>query len=57
MQEIAGRTEQPWCPIKYAIRMKTMHSRYQHFIDYGDAERYRERLKKVSKAFHDLKKK
>ncbi len=56
-QEIAGRTEQYWCPIKHAMRMKTMHSRYQYFLEYGDAEQYRERFDAVSKAFEDLKKK
>ncbi len=57
IQEIAGRTEQYWCPIKHAMRMKTMHSRYRYFFDYGDAEEYRHRLDEVRKAFEDLKKK
>lgn len=57
VQEIAGRTEQHWCPIKHAMRMKSMHSRYQYFIDFGDAEQYRKRIDEVSKAFDDLKKK
>lgn len=56
VQEIAGRTEQHWCPIKHAIRMKAVHSRYRFFIDYGDAEQYRARLQEVSHAFDDLKK-
>ena len=54
--EIAGRTEQYWCPIKHALRMKTVHSRYQKFFDYGDAEQYCARLKQVSEDFDDLKK-
>ena len=56
VQEIAGRTEQYWCPIKHAMRMKTMHSRYQKFFDYGDAEQYRRRLEEVRQSFEDLKK-
>ena len=55
-QEIAGRTEQHWCPIKHAVRLKTMHSRYQNFFDYGDAEQYRRRIEEVRHAFEDLKK-
>jgi len=55
-QEIAGRTEQYWCPIKHAMRLKTMHSRYQKFFDYGDAEQYRQRLEEVRQSFEDLKK-
>ena len=38
--EIAARTEQYWCPIKHAQRLKYVHSRYHRFIDYGDAEAY-----------------
>ncbi len=56
VQEIAGRTEQNWCPIKHAMRLKMMHSRYQFFIDYGDAEQYRKRLEEVRNAFEDIKK-
>ena len=57
VQEIAGRTEQHWCPIKHAVRMKTMHSRYAHFLDYGDGEQYRKRIEEVRRDFEDLKKK
>ncbi len=56
VQEIAGRTEQYWCPIKHAMNMKTRHSRYQHFLDYGDAEQFRKRIEEVRRDFDDLKK-
>jgi hypothetical protein len=56
VQEIAGRTEQYWCPIKHALSLKTRHSRYQHFLDYGDAEQYRKRIEEVRRDFADLKK-
>ena len=56
VQEIAGRTEQYWCPIKHALRLRTMHSRYSHFLDYGDAEQYRQRIEQVRRDFDDLKK-
>jgi hypothetical protein len=55
VQEIAGRTEQHWCPIKHAVRLKMMHSRYQRFLDYGDAEQYRKRVEEVRRDFEDLK--
>ena len=42
--EVAARTEQYWCPIKHALRMKSMHSRYRFFFDYGDAEHYRREI-------------
>jgi hypothetical protein len=56
VQEIAGRTEQYWCPIKHAMSMKTRHSRYQHFVDYGDAEQYRKRIEEIRRDFADVKK-
>ena len=52
--EIAGRTEQYWCPIKHALRMKSTHSRYRLFFDYGDAERYREQIETLRRSFEDI---
>jgi hypothetical protein len=43
-REIAGRTEQYWCPIKHAVRIRDPHQRYLKFLDYGDAEGYRKKL-------------
>ena len=37
VQEIAARTKLYWCPIKHARKVKTLHSRYNKFLDYGDA--------------------
>jgi hypothetical protein len=54
--EIAARTEQYWCPIKHALRMKSMHSRYRHFFDYGDAEHYRQQIEHVRRSFEDIDK-
>lgn len=52
--EIAARTEQYWCPIKHALRMKSMHSRYRFFFDYGDAEYYRQQIERVRRSFEDI---
>ncbi|MDD5632704.1 MAG: hypothetical protein PHI13_11855 [Methylococcales bacterium] len=54
LQEVAARTEQFWCPIKHARRIKTLHSRYQKFISYGDAETYRTQVESVRHDFKDL---
>ena len=54
LQEIAGRTEQFWCPIKHAKRIKTLHSRYQKFFSYGDAQTYRSQVDKIRHDFKDL---
>jgi len=49
--EIAGRTEQHWCPIKHARRIQHAHDRYSHFLPYGDAATYRERVDRVRNDF------
>jgi len=54
-QEVAARTEQYWCPVKHARKLKAMHSRYKHFIDYGDARAYKEHLEEVRRNFSDIK--
>lgn len=38
VQEVAGRTEAYWCPIKHAARIGVHHAYYAQFVDYGDAE-------------------
>jgi hypothetical protein len=45
VREVAARTEAYWCPIKHARRLVSSHEHYRQFVDYGDAEAYRERLK------------
>ena len=52
--EIAARTEQYWCPIKHALRMKSMHNRYRFFFDYGDADRYRDQIETLRRSFEDI---
>ncbi|MGB0497514.1 MAG: hypothetical protein ACPGID_04175 [Rubricella sp.] len=44
VREIAGRTEQYWCPIKHAMRVHGTHGRYPGFVDYGDAEAFNREL-------------
>lgn len=48
-REIGARTEQFWCPIKHALRVKDPHQRYFEFLEYGDAEGYRARLAEFRK--------
>ena len=55
--EMAGRVEQYWCPIKHASKLKSMHSRYGAFFDYGNAEDYRKSVEEVRRRFDDLEKK
>jgi hypothetical protein len=38
VRDVAGRTEQFWCPVKHAIRVRGVHERYRDFLDFGDAD-------------------
>ncbi len=53
VREIAGRTEQYWCPIRHARRTRSPHEHYRHFLDYGDAEGYRRRLIPLRRELED----
>lgn len=41
---IAGRTEAYWCPIKHASRTPDPHGSFAGFMEFGDAETYRDWL-------------
>src|SRR5205085_9935189 len=44
VREVAGRTEQYWCPIRHAKRIRAPHAHYHDFVDFGDADGYKKRL-------------
>jgi hypothetical protein len=46
-REVAARTEQYFCPIKHARRIRAAHDHYPNFFEFGDAESYREGLKRL----------
>lgn len=52
--EIAARTEQYWCPIKHAARLKQAHSRYARFTEYGDGEAWRAEAPGLRTDFGDV---
>lgn len=39
VREVAGRTEQYWCPIKHAMPPKDRHPRYEKFSAYGESKK------------------
>lgn len=51
--EIAGRTEQYWCPIKHARQLKRTHSRYDRFVEFGDGDAWQTRKNELRKDFGD----
>lgn len=45
-REIASRTEQYFCPIKHkSNNFLGQHQRYKDFLEFGDANGYKEKLK------------
>lgn len=45
VREVSARTEQYWCPIKHALKVRGPHSRQRLFEEYGDGAEYQQRLK------------
>ncbi len=56
-REVTGRTEQYWCPIKHARRIRDAHGRYPHFFEYGDVEAYHKGLERIRKEYARVEKK
>lgn len=52
-REVAARTEQYWCPIKHARKVRAAHDRYPGFFEHGDAEAYRQGLNRLRKQYED----
>lgn len=52
ISEIVARTEQYFCPIKHARKIIGTHTRYDRFLDYGDAVDYQVRLEQYRKALN-----
>ena len=52
-REVAARTEQYWCPIKHARRIRSAHGRYPSFFDHGDAEAFAQGLNRLRRQYGD----
>jgi hypothetical protein len=50
VREVAGRTEQYWCPIRHATRTRGPHGHYRDFVEFGDAAGYRQKLPRLRAA-------
>lgn len=42
--EIIARTEQYFCPIKHARKVRAAHGRYERFLEYGEADDFHGKL-------------
>jgi hypothetical protein len=40
-REIAARTEDFWCPVKNAGKVRTPHHKYYEFLEFGDVEGFK----------------
>jgi hypothetical protein len=54
-REISARTEQHWCLIRHARSLRELHSRYGHFVEYGNAAQYRDEIDVVRNDFVDIR--
>ncbi len=48
-QEIIGRTERFWCPIKHAYRLEIEHKHYKKFIDYYSDKKFKKEWEELRK--------
>ena len=55
VSEIVGRTEEYFCPIKHARKVRATHSRYPNFLAYGEVEDYEKKLEKYRVALGEKK--
>ncbi len=53
VREIAAYSEQYWCPIKHAGHLKSKHSRYAKFVEYGDSEAFQSRREALRTEYED----
>jgi hypothetical protein len=54
-REVVARTEQYWCPIKHARKIMAAHPYYTGFVDFGDAQSYKDELEKLRTELTKLK--
>jgi hypothetical protein len=53
-REVVARTEQYWCPIKHARKIMAAHPYYTGFVDFGDAQSYKEELERLRTQLADI---
>jgi hypothetical protein len=54
-REVVARTEQYWCPIKHARKIMAAHPYYTGFVDFGNAQSYKDELEKLRSELTQLK--
>jgi hypothetical protein len=54
-REVVALTEQYWCPIKHARKIMAAHPYYTGFVDFGDAQSYKDELENLRTELAKLK--
>jgi hypothetical protein len=54
-REVVARTEQYWCPIKHARKIMAAHPYYTGFVDFGNAQSYKDELENLRSELAKLK--
>ncbi|HQR87572.1 MAG: hypothetical protein B7Y59_06040 [Burkholderiales bacterium 35-55-47] len=54
-REVVARTEQYWCPIKHARKIMAAPPYYTGFVDFGDAQSYKDELENLRAELTKLK--
>ena len=54
-REVVARTEQYWCPIKHARKVMAAHPYYTGFVDFGNAQSYKDELENLRAELTKLK--
>jgi hypothetical protein len=54
-REVVARTEQYWCPIKHARKIMAAHPYYTGFVDFGNAQSYKDELESLRSELAKLK--
>jgi hypothetical protein len=54
-REVVARTEQYWCPIKHARKIMAAHTYYTGFVDFGNAQSYKDELENLRSELAKLK--
>ena len=54
-REVVARTEQYWCPIKHARKIMAAHPYYTGFVDFGNAQSYKDELDNLRTELTKLK--
>ena len=54
VREVAARTEHYCCPIKHARKVVAAHEHYREFLDFGDAQGYRDWIARSAAARNEV---